>query len=144
MFQQTVHLDCKMSGFSFAGKLPILDGLTKGMQTMTINIWESGNNGREFKPIKVLGGSIVVLGKTLSETDQCKVMMRRDARGESMREETPIAIDFTTVTSVQEDFKTGGTIILDRRTAVAVREPFVEVLNIWVDVHNRMNHMQAS
>ena len=111
---------------------------------MTINIWKSGNDGREFKPIKVLGGSIVVLRKTLSETDQCKVMMRRDARGESMREETPIAIDFTTVTSVQEDFKTGGTIILDRRTAVAVREPFVEVLNIWVDVHNRMNHMQAS
>jgi len=30
MFQQTVRLDCKMDGFSFAGKVPILDGLTKG------------------------------------------------------------------------------------------------------------------
>ena len=144
MFQQAVRLDCKMDGFSFAGKVPILDGLTKGMQTMTINIWKSGNDEKEFKPIRVLGRSIVVLRKTLSEADQCKAMMRRNARGESVREETPIAIDFTTVTSVQEDFKTGGTIILDRRTAVAVREPFAEVLNIWVDVHNRMNHMQAS
>ena len=111
---------------------------------MTINIWKSGTDSRESKPIKVLGRSIVVLRKTLNETDRCKAMMRSNARGENACEDTPIAIDFTTVTSVQEDFKTGGTIILDRRTAVAVREPYADVLGIWVDTHNRMNHMQAS
>jgi hypothetical protein len=55
MFQQTVRLDCKMSGFSFAGKVPILDGLTKGMQTMTINIRKSGTCAKETK--KALLGS---------------------------------------------------------------------------------------
>lgn len=92
----------------------------------------------EQKPIEILGTSIVMLHKVLKEEDWLKAMRKRDKYGEPVNTEPCIAIDFTTVTSIQEDYKHNGTVIMDKKTAVIVKEPFKDVLDVWIDVQNRM------
>ena len=90
------------------------------------------------QPIEILGTSIVMLHKVLKEEDWLKAMRKRDKYGEPVNTEPCIAIDFTTVTSIQEDYKHNGTIIMDKKTAVIVKEPFEDVLDVWIEVQNRM------
>ncbi len=106
----------------------------------------SGNSQFTCKvqePIRVIGRSIVILHKILKEGDQIKAMRKREVYGEPVNLEPSIAIDFTAVTSVQEDYKNGGTIIMDGKMAVVVKELFADVLEVWTDVQSRMEHMQS-
>ena len=105
---------------------------------MTTNIRTPLANDMNTQPIKILGASIVMLHKVLKEEDWLKAMRKRDKYGEPVNTEPCIAIDFTTVTSIQEDYKHNGTVIMDKKTAVIVKEPFEDVLNVWIEVQNRM------
>ena len=105
---------------------------------MTTNIQTPHANNINPPPIEILGASIVMLHKVLKEEDWLKAMRKRDKYGEPVNTEPCIAIDFTTVTSIQEDYKHNGTVIMDKKTAVIVKEPFEDVLNVWIEVQNRM------
>ena len=92
----------------------------------------------ERKPIEILGTSIVMLHKVLKEEDRLRAMHKQDRYGEPVNTVPCIAIDFSTVTSIQEDYKNNGTVIIDKKTAVVVKEPFEDVLDAWIEVQNRM------
>ena len=96
-----------------------------------MNSWNQPTAGESQEPIRVIGRSIATLHKILKEEDLIKAMRKRDIYGEPVKMEPSIAIDFTTVTSIQEDYKNGGTIIMDRKTAVIVKEKFAYVLEVW-------------
>ena len=93
--------------------------------------------------IEILGQSIAILHKILKEEDLLKAMRKRDHYGEPVNMVPQIAIDFTTVTSIQEDYKNNGTVIIDRKTAVVVKEPFADVLDVWIKVQNRMQQTET-
>ena len=103
-----------------------------------MSTWKTQTEDRESKPIEILGRSIVLLHKILKEEDLLKAMRKRDLHGEPVNMVPPIAIDFTTVTSIQEDYKNNGTVVMDRKTAVVVKEPFADVLEVWIEIQNRM------
>ena len=92
----------------------------------------------EQEPIEILGTSIVMLHKVLKEEDRLRAMHKQDRYGEPVNTVPCIAIDFSTVTSIQEDYKNNGTVIIDKKTAVVVREAFKDVLDVWIEVQNRM------
>jgi len=92
----------------------------------------------ERKPIEILGTSIVMLHKVLKEEDRLRAMHKQDRYGEPVNTVPCIAIDFSTVTSIQEDYKNNGTVIIDKKTAVVVKEPFEDVLDAWIEVQDRM------
>ena len=92
----------------------------------------------EQKPIEILGTSIVMLHKVLKEEDRLRAMHKQDRYGEPVNTVPCIAIAFSTVTSIQEDYKNNGTVIIDKKTAVMVKEPFEDVLDVWIEVQNRM------
>lgn len=92
----------------------------------------------EQNPIEMLGTSIVMLHKVLKEEDWLKAMRKRDKYGEPVNTEPCIAIDFTTVTSIQEDCKHNRTVIMDKKTAVIVKEPFEDVLDVWIEVQSQL------
>lgn len=50
----------------------------------------------------------------------------------------PIVIDFATVTSIQQDYKDGGTVVMDAKTACIVIEPLDEVLDAWCEVKRNL------
>ena len=103
------------------------------MSTRTLQADEMGQ-----WPIEILGTSIVMLHKVLKEEDRLKAMHKQNKYGEPVNMEPCIAIDFTTVTSIQEDYKHNGTVIMDKKTAVIVKEPFGDVLDVWIEVQDRM------
>lgn len=105
-----------------------------------MNTWNTHTADQESQPIEILGRSIVLLHKVLKEEDWLKAMRKRDKYGEPVNTEPCIAIDFTTVTSIQEDYKHNGTVIMDKKTAVIVKEPFKDVLDVWIEVQNQMQH----
>ena len=104
--------------------------------TTTTRTLQAGEMNQQ--PIEILGTSIVMLHKVLKEEDWLKAMRKRDKYGEPVNTEPCIAIDFTTVTSIQEDYKHNGTVIMDKKTAVIVKEPFEDVLDVWIEVQNQM------
>lgn len=137
---RSLVLICKVGDQSFAGDSPLLRILTKEKQTMTPRYRNPQVTGKSITPITTLGQSIVVLHKVLKEEDMLKAMRKRETFGEPVSIDISIAIDFTSVTSIQEDYKNNGTVIIDKKTAVVVHEPFNEVLAVWVDVQERMQH----
>ena len=108
-----------------------------------MNSWNQPTAGKSQEPIRVIGRSIALLHKILKEGDLLKAMRKRDIYGEPVNMEPSIAIDFTTVTSIQEDYKNGGTIVMDGKMAVVVKEKFADVLEVWTDVYVHMEHMQS-
>ena len=108
-----------------------------------MNCWNSQTARKPQGPLEILGRSIVLLHKVLKEEDKFKAKMKQSKYGEPANTEPAIAIDLTTVTCIQEDYKYGGTVIIDQRTAVVVKEQFDDVLEVWVEAQNRMEHMQA-
>lgn len=106
----------------------------------TMNSWNTRNRQ---EPIRILGHSIVILHKVLKEEDKFRAMHKQEKYGEVANTEPSMAIDLTTVTCIQEDYKYGGTVIIDKKTAVIVKEKFADVLDVWVEVQNRMEHMQS-
>ena len=105
---------------------------------MTMNPESRRTDNQDSQPIEILGTSIVMLHKILKEDDFLRAMRRQDKFGEPANTKPCIAIDFTTVTSIQEDYKHNGTVIMDKKTAVIVHEPFEAVLDVWIEVQNRM------
>lgn len=79
-----------------------------------------------------------MLHKVLKEEDRLRAMHKQDRYGEPVNTVSCIAIDFSTVTSIQEDYKNNGTVIIDKKTAVVVKEPFEDVLDAWIEVQDRM------
>ena len=108
-----------------------------------MNAWNAQTAAQESNPIEILGSSIVLLHKVLKEEDLLKAMRKRDHYGEPVNMVPPIAIDFTTVTSIQEDYKNNGTVVMDRKTAVVVKEPFADVLEVWIEIQNRIQYMYS-
>ena len=79
-----------------------------------------------------------MLHKVLKEEDRLRAMHKQDRYGKPVNTVPCIAIDFSTVTSIQEDYKNNGTVIIDKKTAVVVKEPFEDVLDAWIEVQDRM------
>lgn len=88
--------------------------------------------------VEIYGGRLVRLHKVLKEDDLLKATHRAERRGEEANTNPAIIIDFTTVSSIQEDYARGGTIIMDRKTAVIVSEPLPVVLDAWLEVNERL------
>ena len=105
---------------------------------MTTNPEKRQTGNQAQQPIEILGTSIVMLHKVLKEEDRLRAMHKQDRYGEPVNTVPCIAIDFSTVTSIQEDYKNNGTVIIDKKTAVVVKEPFEDVLDVWIEVQDRM------
>ncbi|MBQ2625891.1 MAG: hypothetical protein IJG18_12445 [Kiritimatiellae bacterium] len=110
---------------------------------MTMNPCKRRTDSQDSNSISILGISIVMLHKVLKEEDRLRAMHKQNRYGEPMNTEPCIAIDFSTITSIQEDYKNNGTVIIDKKTAVMVKEPFEDVLDVWIEVQNRMQSAKA-
>lgn len=96
-----------------------------------------GNN-QHIGNIEIFGDSLVKLHKVLKEEDMLRAHHRAEKYGEEANTYPTIIIDFSTITSIQEDYKRNGTVIMDKKTAVIVVEPLSEVLEAWIDVKERI------
>lgn len=93
----------------------------------------------EYGQIEVLGDSLVKLHKVLKKED---MLLAKDKAGEFGEEAnlTPtIIIDFASITSIQEDYRRNGTVIIDKKTAVVVVEPLNDVLDAWLEVKENLS-----
>lgn len=96
---------------------------------------------RREKPegeVEIYGDSFVKLHKVLKEDDRLKAEHQAERRGEEANTNPIIIIDFATVTSIQEDYSRGGTIVIDKKNAVIVTEPLSVVLDAWIEVNDRL------
>ena len=93
---------------------------------------------RQDGEIEIYGDSFVKLHKVLKEDDRLKAEHQAERRGEAANTNPVIIIDFATVTSIQEDYSRGGTIVIDKKNAVIVTEPLADVLDAWIDVNDRL------
>lgn len=82
-------------------------------------------------PVEIFTGGLVKLHKTLKEED---VMKGRYIAKDKFDENPEIIIDFTTVTSIQRDYKYGGTVVIDQKNVCMVAEPLNLVLDAWIKV----------
>ena len=78
-----------------------------------MNSWKSQTAQKRQEPIRILGHSIVILHKVLKEEDKFRAMHKQEKYGEAANTEPAMAIDLTSVTCIQEDYKYGGTVIID-------------------------------
>lgn len=97
------------------------------------------SHGRNLAPIEIYAGTLVRLHKKLKGDDWRKAKEIAERTGDSEGLNPPMVIDFETVTSIQKDFKDGGTVIMDAKTACVVSEPLEEVLDAWIQVKNWLN-----
>lgn len=89
--------------------------------------------------IKIYADTLVRLHKKLKKDDILKGKEIAEHRRVEFNETPPIIIDFETVTSVQEDYRDGGTVIMDAKTACMVAEPLEDVLEAWIKVKSNLN-----
>ena len=94
----------------------------------------------EKKAIELYGGCIVKLHKQLKEEDKVRSKIKAERRGEKPNTSPIVAIDLSTVVSVQEDYRTGGTLLTDKKAAIAVIEPFEDVFEVWVEYKNSLRN----
>ena len=93
-----------------------------------------GMKSQDIGQIEILGDSLVKLHKVLKEEDQLRANHRAEKYGEEANTNPTIIIDFSSITSIQEDYKRNGTVIMDKKTAVIVVEPLCDVLDAWIEV----------
>ena len=92
----------------------------------------------ETEPIAVIEGSLVRLHKMLQGEDKLR------AKEKAAQTNNPdvcfptIVIDFKYVTSIQTDYKQGGTVVMDAKTACIVKEPLEDVLDAWCEVKRNL------
>ena len=92
--------------------------------------------------IEIYGDSLVRLHKVLKEDDLLKALHRAERTGGESNVTPVIIIDFSTVTSIQEDYKRKGSVIMDNnKTAVIVVESLEDVLDAWREVKERLAAM---
>ena len=70
---------------------------------MTMNPCRRRRDSQDSNFISILGISIVMLHKVLKEEDWLKAIRKQNKYGEPANTEPCIAIDFSTITSIQED-----------------------------------------
>ena len=100
------------------------------------------NITRENPPIEIFEGTLVRLHKKLNGVDSLNAEKVAEKTGDSDVLNPPIVIDFATVTSIQKDYKHGGTVVMDAKTACIVMEPLDEVLNAWCEVKRNLDRIQ--
>ena len=91
-----------------------------------------------MQQIEIVGKSLVKLHKVLKEEDQLRANHRAEKYGEEANTNPIIIIDFASITSIQEDYKRNGTVIMDKKTAVIVVEPLCDVLDAWIEVKENL------
>ena len=100
------------------------------------------NVARENPPIEIFEGTLVRLHKKLKGDDWRKAKEVVEETGNQDVLNPPIVIDFATVTSIQQDYKDGGTVVMDAKTACIVMEPLAEVLDVWCEVKRNIRMIQ--
>ena len=100
------------------------------------------NVARENPPIEIFEGTLVRLHKKLKGDDWRKAKEVVEETGNQDVLNPPIVIDFATVTSIQQDYKDGGTVVMDAKTACIVIEPLDEVLDVWCEVKRNIGMIQ--
>ena len=90
------------------------------------------------EPIHIFGGSLVRLHKILKEEDIFRVQKRAYETGVVANTTPIVIIDFSQILCIQEDYKTHGTIVMDKKSAVNVVEPLDEVLQAWAEVKDNL------
>ena len=100
------------------------------------------NIARENPPIEIFEGTLVRLHKKLNGVDSLNAEKVAEKTGDSDVLNPPIVIDFATVTSIQKDYKHGGTVVMDAKTACIVMEPLDEVLDAWCEVKRNLDRIQ--
>lgn len=89
--------------------------------------------------IEILAKSLVKLHKVLKPDDELRANHRAEQYGEEANTNPTIIIDFASITSIQEDYKRNGTVIMDKKTAVIVVESLPEVLDAWIEVKENLS-----
>jgi hypothetical protein len=100
------------------------------------------NVARENPPIEIFEGTLVRLHKKLNGVDSLNAEKVAEKTGDADVLNPPIVIDFATVTSIQKDYKHGGTVVMDAKTACIVMEPLDEVLDAWCEVKRNLEQPQ--
>lgn len=100
------------------------------------------NVARENPPIEIFEGTLVRLHKKLNGVDSLNAEKVAEKTGDADVLNPPIVIDFATVTSIQKDYKHGGTVVMDAKTACIVMEPLDEVLDAWCEVKRNLEQAQ--
>lgn len=98
------------------------------------------NQVLENPPVEIFEGTLVRLHKKLKGDDWRKAKEVVEETGvNSDVLNPPIVIDFAYVTSIQKDYKDGGTVVMDAKTACIVMEPLEEVLDAWCEVKKNLS-----
>lgn len=92
----------------------------------------------ENSQIEIFEGTLVRLHKKLKGDDRRQAKEVAEKTGDNDVLNPPIVIDFATVTSIQMDYKDGGTVVMDAKTACIVMEPLEEVLDAWCEVKRNL------
>ena len=100
------------------------------------------NVARENPPIEIFEGTLVRLHKKLNGVDSLNAEKVAEKTGDADVLNPPIVIDFATVTSIQKDYKPGGTVVIDAKPACIVMEPLDEVLDAWCEVKRNLEQPQ--
>ena len=100
------------------------------------------NVARENPQIEIFEGTLVRLHKKLNGVDSLNAEKVAEKTGDADVLNPPIVIDFATVTSIQKDYKHGGTVVMDAKTACIVMEPLDEVLDAWCEVKRNLDRIQ--
>lgn len=91
----------------------------------------------EFKP-EMLSDSVILVHKWLRHDDFKSLIAKERKTGQRENFAPLVALDLSTIVSVQEDFKTHNAILVDRRAGLAVHESFDDVLPLWLAYRKRM------
>lgn len=92
--------------------------------------------------IEIFADSLVKLHKVLKEEDRLRANHRAEKYGEEANINPTIIIDFASITSIQEDYRNNGTVVMDKKTAVVVIEPLSDVLDAWIEVKSNLASVQ--
>ena len=92
----------------------------------------------DMAPIEVIEGSLVRLHKVLQGDDILRAKAKAAQKGDPGICSPSIVIDFKYVTSIQADYKQGGTVVMDAKTACIVKEPLEDVLEAWCEVKRNL------
>lgn len=95
-------------------------------------------NIHDIGPIEIFGDSLVKLHKVLKEEDRLRASQKAGKYGEEANLNPTIIIDFASISSIQEDYKNNGTVVMDKKTAVVVTEPLSDVLDAWLEVKDNL------
>lgn len=98
---------------------------------------------KEIPQIEIYEGKLVRLHKKLKGEDSFRAEKIAERTGDDNVTNPPIVIDFSTVTSIQRDYKDGGTVVMDSKTACIVSESLDDVLEAWCEVKRNIDNYEG-